>query len=121
MELRIVGGLDAGETRSLAPGRMFVGPACARVVVDRSGAAFVDGRPVQRDEVVDLKSSQIVIGGSMPVDAAHLGPPDGEGVAPFHRSPRPALPPPPAPVRAPAEVPLVTSGVRFSWAAVAAP
>src|SRR5207237_8875798 len=96
-------------------------PARARVVIDRSGAIFVDGRPVQRGQVVDLGSMQFTVGHVPPPDGAPLGCPGDDGTTPFHRPPRPALPPPPAPVRPPAAVPFPGPGARFSWAAVAAP
>src|SRR5947209_3746208 len=89
-ELRVVGGLDAGETRRLPVGRTVIGPASTRVVLDRSGAAFVDGHTVAAGQVIDLGPLQIVIDRVTPPDSAPLGPPNLDGVAVLHRSPRPA-------------------------------
>jgi DNA segregation ATPase FtsK/SpoIIIE, S-DNA-T family len=118
-EVRVVGGFDAGDTRPLLAGRTMIGRS--RVVVDRSGAAFVDGNAVAAGHVIDLGPQKIVVDRVSPPDSAPLGPPNLDGIAVLHRSPRPAPLLAPAPVRPPAEVPPPAPALRFSWAAIAAP
>lgn len=149
VDLRVVGGIHAGATIPLAPGRWTVGrggsadldlvsptvsPAHAVLVVDALGGATIEdlsshngtrieGEFVAPGTVVSLEAGAVVSMGAVDVVlspvASRAERPDG--VVVFNRPPRPAPPPPPPTIEVPEAPADPPARARLPLAALVAP